>query len=262
MTPRRLSAERRAEAKQFAQMEIPDEWIPAWKAERARFKGAPHVQAEMFAQWVHEHPAEVLQYAEAAALGTLDESLAERACIDDREQAAEDAANPLLVPMQKPGKSEQRVSTPVAFLDWVRSRFGVEFTWDLAANAENTVVPSPRFFGPGSPSGEDAFLEPWLGCGQVLWCNPPYSDITPWVERCSISNDNCQNVFVLVPASVGSTWWRDFVHDKARVYFGRRICFVGHKTSYPKDLALLVYGLQPGYEVVDWPSCLPRRGRP
>ena len=261
ISPRRLSAERRREAKEFAQMDIPDAWIPAWKAERSRFNGAPHVQAELFAAWVHDHPAEVIQYAEAEAAGLLDESIAERACIDDRKQTIEDAANPLLVPQQKPGQSEQRVGTPVEYLDWVRAKFGYQFTWDLAANATNTVCPSPRFFGPGSPSGEDAFREPWIGCGEGLWCNPPYTDIGPWVERCSQHDSRQGCIFVLVPASVGSTWWRDFVHGKAHVFFGRRICFVGHTTSYPKDLALCIYGLQPGYAVVDWPSCLPRKAR-
>jgi hypothetical protein len=60
-----------------------------------------------------------------------------------------------------------------------------------------------------------------------------------------------------VTAGVGSNWWRDHVHDKARVLLlNGRITFVGETHGYPKDCCLLLYGpsVEPGYEVWSWPA--------
>jgi len=159
------------------------------------------------------------------------------------------------MPVQKPGKSVQEVATPRGYLDWVETRFEAKLVWDLAANANNSIC-GKSFFGPGSRHCETGLVPAWNGCGRDLWLNPPYSKIGPWVEKCcSESRSAFRRVFLLVPASVGSAWRRDYVHKQTRVHFGRRIKFVGHETSYPKDLALCVYGLTPGYEYEDWPAC-------
>ncbi len=68
-------------------------------------------------------------------------------------------------------------------------------------------------------------------------------DIGPWVEKAYHETMvNRAKTIVLVPASVGSNWWRDWVHEKCMVYFmNGRVTFVGMEDSYPKDTALLCY---------------------
>jgi len=141
------------------------------------------------------------------------------------------------VPIQKPGRSETVVVTPENFMTAVKRFLGIkEFAWDLAALPENTKA--EKYYTPE----DDALSQVWSYQGWG-WLNPPYDNITPWVKKCYESN---MHVAMLVPASVGSNWWRDYVEDCARIYFlNGRIQFVGHTAGYPKDLALLLYGVIP-----------------
>jgi hypothetical protein len=86
--------------------------------------------------------------------------------------------------------------------------------------------------------------------------NPPFFDIAPWAEKCATSPSP---VLFLVPASVGSNWFRDFVHNAAsQVLFlnGRLYFDPAHPTwGYPKDCMLCVYdnsGRETEYEPWDW----------
>ena len=56
----------------------------------------------------------------------------------------------------------------------------------------------------------------------------------------------------LVPAAVGSNWFRDYVDGKALVLLlNGRLSFDG-AGPYPKDCILCLYGIEPGYEVWSW----------
>lgn len=168
------------------------------------------------------------------------------------------------MPKQKPGKSEQVVRTPPEFLNAVKSLLGIHhFAIDLSALEENAVA--ERCYTP-THSG---LIHPWY-TGAASWgfCNPEYSDIAPWVEKAAQETRRARaNSAVLIPASVGSNWWADYVHAQAMVLFlkgritfldkmGKPICSprTGKPTPYPKDLALLLYSPHwaPGYEPWDW----------
>lgn len=141
------------------------------------------------------------------------------------------------MPAQRPGRSESTVETPADFMAAVEAKFG-PIVLDLAATAENAKA--ERFFTPQDDSLKQCWADLPFG---NRWLNPPYSDIAPWVKRAFDSYTTFTPVLVLVPASVGSNWWADYVHEKCCVYLLRpRLTFVGHKSSYPKDLALLEYG--------------------
>lgn len=142
------------------------------------------------------------------------------------------------MPKQKPGKSEQDVQTPPAFLKAVKNRFldGEEFNYDLAASAENTVA--EHFYDEEA----DSLIQDWSALAGISWCNPPYGNIEPWVAKACAETRKGAEVLMLLPASVGSNWWRTYVDKKAWVLFlNGRLTFVGHKSPYPKDLALLYY---------------------
>lgn len=125
--------------------------------------------------------------------------------------------------------------------------------FDLAANSANAQACA--WYGPDGLA-PDALACDWGVLSGVLWLNPPYNDLAPWARKCSESvreNSDGDRILLLVPASVGSNWWRDYVHEKASVAFlNSRIKFVGHTGGYPKDLALCVYGERPGYAVWSW----------
>jgi hypothetical protein len=175
-----------------------------------------------------------------------------------------------IMPAQKPGKSFQAYATPRDFLDAVKSKFGVKvWAWDLAATVENAVA--EHFFGDPDLSrvsircdALDSLKQDWTRLRGDLWLNCPYADIEPWAEKCATSaawpkqllvqtaHPFARRIFLLVPASVGSNWWADHVHERARVIFPRpRLSFDG-VAPYPKDLGLILYGEKPGYETWRW----------
>lgn len=158
-------------------------------------------------------------------------------------------------PQQRPGSSKQDYATPPELLDAVRERLVIEqFTIDLAADAENAVC--DRYYS----LLDSAFNHEWDHEGWG-WCNMPFGDIPRFVKKASESPSNNA---LLVPASIGANWWRDFVHGQARILaLNGRVTFgsweygnwVPMETgTYPKDCAILLYGpgIEPAYEVWTW----------
>jgi phage N-6-adenine-methyltransferase len=160
---------------------------------------------------------------------------------------------PKSMPAQRHGTSKQDVRTPKAFLDAVKLRLGIDaFTVDLAASKSNTVA--KQFYSERS----NALVQPWnLSDGGFNWLNPPYTDIRPWVQKAYEESRLGARTALLLPAGVGSNWWRDWCHPKARILLlNGRITFVGHKQPYPKDCALLLYepNVISAYETWTWPN--------
>lgn len=96
--------------------------------------------------------------------------------------------------------ADDRETRPAVF-DALQERFG--FTVDVAATADNAKL--PRFFSPA----RDGLAQPWDG--ERAWCNPPYSDIRPWVEK-AWAEDRAELVVMLLPANrTEQGWWHDLV---------------------------------------------------
>lgn len=153
-------------------------------------------------------------------------------------------------PCQKPGLSKQDYATPPEFIDAAKQRLGIrDFAFDLAADMWNTKAEG--YF----TKEQDSLSQNWWHAAGVnhgwLWLNPPYADITPWAKKCSETTG--VNIAFLVPAAVGSNWFRDYVDGKAHVLLlNGRLSFDGI-APYPKDCILCLYGpFRNGYEVWDW----------
>lgn len=151
-------------------------------------------------------------------------------------------------PKHNRGRSKQDYRTPPEFLRALKARLGVVgFYRDLAASDDSVA---PRFFS----KEDDALTKEWVAPeGEWLFCNPPYSNIGPWVMKAS---ECSSNVAMLIPASVGSNWWKDSVDGVANVLFlNGRLTFVGATAPYPKDCAILLFTHKrgsAGYSVWSW----------
>lgn len=79
---------------------------------------------------------------------------------------------------------------------WIFEAAALTFDMDVAApmDPEARTVPARRYL----TAVEDGLTTPWEG---LVWCNPPYSGSTPWVE-CWAGHDRG---LILVPA-VKSRW--------------------------------------------------------
>lgn len=96
---------------------------------------------------------------------------------------------------------DDRATTPEVF-DPLNERFG--FTVDVAASAHNTKL--PRYY----TIEDDGLTQNWDG--EVVWCNPPFSNIRPWVEK-AITSD--ATVVMVVPANrTEQAWWQDLIEPR------------------------------------------------
>lgn len=146
----------------------------------------------------------------------------------------------MAIPKQNPGRSKQDYGTPPELLRAITAKLGIRrFSLDVAADATNSVAES--FYDAERDGLADG--NRWLsGEGSWTWCNPPFAGISPWVHRAASEARMGAQVCVLVPASVGANWWKDWVEPRSyQLFLTPRITFVGCKDPYPKDCALLLY---------------------
>lgn len=153
------------------------------------------------------------------------------------------------MPKQKPGRSKQNYATPPEFINAVKRRLGVRnFGWDFAADDTNTKAAS--FWS----LSDNALRQDWTSClldHEWGWLNPPFANIGPWVVKCLTAG---RQIAFLVPASVGSNWFRDFIHQQYGVevlFLNGRICFNG-VAGYPKDCMLVLFGTNKSYRSDVW----------
>jgi phage N-6-adenine-methyltransferase len=90
--------------------------------------------------------------------------------------------------------------TEPAFFDMLHRRFG--FTIDVAASPENAKL--PRFY----TRDDDGLAQSWTG--ERVWCNPPFSNVEPWVAKARGSG--AELVVMLLPANrTEQVWWQRHV---------------------------------------------------
>ena len=163
----------------------------------------------------------------------------------------------MIMPKQKPGLSKQDFKTPSNFIGATLKKLNISsFAWDLAADQFNAQSPFGYF-----DIEQDSLTQDWghLPTDQEgwLWLNPPFANILPWVAKAwHHSWVNGTKIAMLVPASVGSDWYKNYVDRKAFVlYLNGRLAFIPDKPNwlYPKDCMLILYnGWAVGSNVWNW----------
>lgn len=165
------------------------------------------------------------------------------------------------------GDSKQDYKTPADFMAAVKNRFGL-ISWDLAADSSNTQC--SQYF----TLEMDSLKQRWHQLGGWLWLNPPYDRIEPWAQKCAEESALGARILFLVPASIGSDWYRKYIQFNAvTLALNGRLCFVENWETtidpasvkrgkpefykspplYPKDCMLAVFcaGLY-GFNVWKW----------
>ena len=115
--------------------------------------------------------------------------------------------------------------TPPSLFNPLHARF--QFTLDGAAREDNALL--PRYSSPDKPRS-------WVA--ERVFCNPPWSDIPPFVERAATADV----AVLLVPARTNAKWFHRALAlgAKAEFFLGRPR-FVGAKSGSPVDCLLLVW---------------------
>lgn len=137
------------------------------------------------------------------------------------------------IPRNHPNRTKKRGvddsiddrETPPDVFDPLNAEF--RFTLDVAAARHNAKceryyslpprpLPDPRQLrlfeetpiGAEHALGLDGLVQPWAE-GEVIWCNPPFSNIAPWVAKA----DSCRaTVVMLLPANrCEQPWWQEYI---------------------------------------------------
>lgn len=113
--------------------------------------------------------------------------------------------------------------TERALVAWLTRTYG---PFDLDAAASDNLI-APRWFGPGSPSGEDALVVPWDG---RVFLNMPYSQAKPFVAKSVeelVYNTECVSLTVVAAARTDTGWFQsawshwtkvDFLKSRTRFW--------------------------------------------
>lgn len=100
---------------------------------------------------------------------------------------------------------DDRATLPVYMVQFAE-RFG-EFTLDVAAADHNAKA--PRYF----TKEQDGLAQTWAG--EHVWCNPPYSDIYPWVHKAWAEHERTRGIVMLLPANrTEQKWWQKLVEPR------------------------------------------------
>ena len=110
------------------------------------------------------------------------------------------------------------------------------FTIDVAASEDNALL--PRFYD----RRLDGLRQSWVQ--EMVWCNPPYSDIASWVTKASDEMARgCEGVTMLLPADrTEQPWWQDMIEPFRDQGLGLTTRFVRKRVKF---------GLPPGHPAGD-----------
>jgi len=106
------------------------------------------------------------------------------------------------------------------------------FGIDVAASDANHLL--PFYFTEKDSALEQTWSPP--GFDGYVWCNPPYSDITPWVLKAADQNKfGSVGTVMLVPADFSVGWFRQALLSvsEVRIITGGRLSFVRADTKQP-----------------------------
>ena len=101
------------------------------------------------------------------------------------------------------------------------------FTTDVASSIDNHLC--DHFY----TLSDNALERDW---GKVNWCNPPYSDITPWVLKAHKESLKGNQTVMLIPADTSVGWFQQCVELASKIVFiVGRISFINAETGKPAN---------------------------
>jgi phage N-6-adenine-methyltransferase len=105
---------------------------------------------------------------------------------------------------------------------------------DAACNKKNALLP------PVAPRYGDALTVEWSG---RIWCNPPYSNISPWIDKAFESG---AYVVMLIPSPNGEERYRRLMEDAFEISIVGRVGFINaagkEVKGNPRGSSLFIIG--------------------
>lgn len=121
-------------------------------------------------------------------------------------------------------------ATPQWLFDWACEHYG-DFDLDVCAQLDTAKV--LKFYS----KEDDGLNQEW---GDLNWCNPPYSDPMPWIQKAAREANIGKRSVLLLPADLSTKWacvaW--LFSDEIKI-LNHRVKFVG-ATGSPKFSSMFV----------------------
>lgn len=88
---------------------------------------------------------------------------------------------------------------------------------------------------------ENGLVKNWGG--QIVFCNPPYSQIGKWVEKAyRESQQDCTIVVLLIPSRTDTRYFHDFIYHRSEIRFIKgRLKFGESKNSAPFPSMIVIF---------------------
>jgi len=129
--------------------------------------------------------------------------------------------------------------TPKEFFQQLDQEF--HFTVDVAADSTNALC--SRYYD----LSHNGLKQSWAN--EVVWCNPPYFDVYPWVEKAATeSMINGATVVMLLNPATDTTWFHTFIWDTL------------HHRSYPNVQVRFLQGRIQFLDKYNLPAGAPIKG--
>ena len=124
-------------------------------------------------------------------------------------------------------------ATPNELYEKLNNEF--EFTLDPCSTDENAKCENHY-------TAEDNGLDANWG-GQRVFCNPPYSNIASWVEKCY--REGCKDntlVVLLIPSRTDTRYFHNFIYQRAEIRFvSGRLKFGDSKGCAPFPSMIVIF---------------------
>ncbi len=75
-----------------------------------------------------------------------------------------------------PVNEKDQAQTPIWFINSMQNLLGQQFALDVCADPETAKC--ENYYSP--KNNQDGLSLPW---SRLNWCNPPFSDISPWIHK-------------------------------------------------------------------------------
>lgn len=130
--------------------------------------------------------------------------------------------------------------TPPELFYWLQHRITRPFDFDAACNERNALA-TPLYSLPGFSPG-DSLSHPWPS-GYAIFCNPPYSKISPWVD----SIIGCGSlVAMVIPSPNGESRYSHLLPAAHEIYIDGRVNFIRPdgtvSTGNPRSTSIFLLG--------------------
>ena len=124
-------------------------------------------------------------------------------------------------------------STPKYLYDDLDKVF--HFTLDPCATKENHLC--EKYY----TKEDNGLAQDWTG--ETVFCNPPYSEIKYWVEKCYKEYEtNGATVVMLIPVRTDTRYFHEYIYHKAEIEFIKgRLHFSNSKNSAPFPSMIVIY---------------------